>query len=102
MKQKLQTEVIIVGSGNSYQGDSKGEFLVTHYYIHWLHKQPYELQLFGPKTIWQHYTDSGIEEEVNNKLLSFLQARVDSEIKKVAWSERGMQPDDGWSFDIII
>jgi len=111
MNKKLQNEVSIVGAGDSYWGgggNSTGEFLVTHYDISWIDyeegdgNQPYGLQLFGPKTIWQHYTDSGIVKEVNDKLLTFLQENVDPRIKRVAWSEQGMQPDSGWSFDILL
>jgi hypothetical protein len=63
--------------------------------------EPYELQLFGPRTEWFHYTDSRIEREVEKAMLPIVRALYpNSKIKSIGWSEQGMQPNGGWSFDI--
>ena len=65
--------------------------------------EPYELQLFGPETEWRHYTDSGIQSGVNKHLLKWVRGLYPKfEISHISWSEQGMQPDGGWSFDIIV
>lgn len=97
----------VTGKGDSLWCDSpesKRTFLVTKATVRNLADtdEPYELQLFGPATVWSHYTDSGIKEGVNAIMLPIIQALYPSyKIKKITWSEQGMQPDDGWSFDII-
>lgn len=108
MKQKLPTKVTINGVGDSLWGPSRGAYDITDYSIDYLDydgegkEEPYELRLFGEDTKWFHYTDSQIQADVNRTLLQFLQDHVDSRIMSVTWSEQGMQPAEGWSFDINI
>jgi hypothetical protein len=96
---------IINGCGDSLWGKSLGEFTVNRMEFNDFcdTEQPYELQLFGPKTKWQHYTDSQICAEVNEKLLQIVKDKYPKyTVEYITWSEQGMQPDKGWSFDIII
>lgn len=63
--------------------------------------EPYELVLHGPETEWVHYTDNGIEKEVNKHFIPLVQKMYpDHVVKRITWSEQGMQPENGWSFDI--
>jgi hypothetical protein len=97
----------VEGRGNSLWcslEESKREFEVTGYLFNNFCDtgEPYELQLFGPETEWFHYTDTGIQRDVNKHLKQWVQEQYpDYEIIKIVWSEQGMQPSGGWSFDII-
>ena len=62
----------------------------------------WELQLFGPKTHWKHYTDEQIAKEVNAFLKTLVSEKIGFEVKVIGWSEQGMQPDEGWSFDVVL
>jgi hypothetical protein len=103
----LPMPITIVGKGDSMwcnPHQSNKEFEVTGYiFNNFLDgEEPYELQLFGPETEWFHYTDNGIIRGVRLKLLPWIQEQFpDYKIDFVSWSEQGMQPDKGWSFDII-
>ncbi len=111
MKKKSQVKFkpfTVTGKGDSLwckKEVTKGvKFKVSHYQLNdFLDTgEPYELQLFGPTTEWVHYTDSGIRKGVNDALLPFLRATYpDYKIDHISWSEQGMQPENGWSFDII-
>lgn len=108
-KQHFETEHTITGLGDSLWGPSAGEFKVDSWLINTIDyregngEEPYELQLYGSNTEWYHYTDSQIESEVNEKILPWLKQQFPTHnIDEVTWSEQGMQPDNGWSFDIII
>ena len=95
----------ITGCGDSLWGKSKGEFTVDRLEFNNFCEtdQPYELQVFGPDTKWQHYTDSQIAKEVDELLKSKVQEHYPKyTIDYITWSEQGMQPDGGWSFDVII
>lgn len=64
--------------------------------------EPYEIQVFGPRTHWYHYTDKGIQAEVVKKLWDYVQKHYPNhKIKYIGWSEQGMQPEKGWSFDVV-
>jgi hypothetical protein len=79
------------------------EFIVTEMRTRNCHDsdEPYELVLFGPETEWVHYTDEGIEKAVNKHFVPLVQKMYpDHVIKRITWSEQGMQPENGWSFDI--
>ena len=97
----------VTGKGDSLwcsSHDTKGiEFKLDKASLNDLDGEPYELCLYGPKTEWFHYTDSGIENQVSKKMVPWLKKQYpDHNITKVCWSEQGMQPDKGWSFDIIV
>lgn len=96
--------VSIEGDGSSlWCDDSKGEYVVTDMEIDNFcdTEDPYELVLHGPDTKWEHYTDHGIEENVNRVFVPLVQrAYPNHTIVRITWSEQGMQPDNGWSFDI--
>lgn len=95
-------QIEISGRGDSLWGDSKGTWIVTRMVLRNLGNDPYELCLYGGGTHWTHYTDTRIEKEVNKKLLSTVQSLYpDHKITGIYWSEQGMQPTNGWSFDII-
>jgi len=108
---KAQT---IQGKGDSLWGISNGAYTVNKaevYLSFYSEKNELygELQLFGENTEWIQYTDSGIEKAVNrNKVIKAeivkqIKAEKDIDVKPetidISWSEQGMQPDGGWSFD---
>jgi hypothetical protein len=96
--------VSIEGDGSSlWCDDSNGEFVVTDMETrNFLDTdQPYELVLHGPDTKWAHYTDDAIEKNVNRIFVPLVQKEYPRHtIVSITWSEQGMQPTGGWSFDI--
>lgn len=65
-----------------------------------------EIRMFGKNTNWYQYTDEGIEKLVNKKDILDVCKKLIEDVggnpkKKweLCWSEQGMQPEDGWSFD---
>ena len=102
----MSISVVVRGNGTSLWCDpekSRREFVVNEMHTRNCHgsDEPYELVLYGPETEWSHYTDEGIEESVNKSFVRLVQERYpDHVIKRVTWSEQGMQPENGWSFDI--
>lgn len=96
--------VIIEGDGSSlWCDDSSGEYVVKEMSVRNCHRtdEPYELVLHGPKTRWEHYTDNAIEKNVNRIFVPLVQKEYPRHtIVRITWSEQGMQPDNGWSFDI--
>jgi hypothetical protein len=97
-------QVSIQADGSSIWCDnSQGKYAVTSMETRNLcdTNEPYELVLHGPKTKWEHYTDNGIEANVNRVFVPLVQkAYPNYTIVAITWSEQGMQPEDGWSFDI--
>jgi len=71
-----------------------------------------ELQLFGENTNWYQYTDDRISKEVNAskvirdevlKQVKMYHPNIGvKDVEWIVWSEQGMQPDNGWSFDVSI
>lgn len=102
------TSFTVKGKGDSlwcHSHTTKGvEFKVTKAVLHpGFEGEPYELELFGPKTEWYHYTDSGIQKQASKAVLPWLKAQYpEHKITGICWSEQGMQPDRGWSFDICV
>ena len=104
--------VQIKGNGTSLWGESNGTYnvkkVVLNYFAEENNTVYAEVQLFGSNTKWTHYTDTAIEKNVQKS------KTIINEIKKQAkethgydltdikidWSEQGMQPDKGWSFDM--
>lgn len=109
--QSLDRNIKIHGNGTSIWGPSKGTFVVGRMELNdFCEGGPYELQLFSPlgklkngqNTEWHHYTDKQIEKEVNKHFLPIVREHYpEYRIRRIAWSEQGMQPDGGWSFDVI-
>ena len=99
-------KVSVFGDGTSLwcpADRSRGEFVVTEMRTrNFLDSDdPYELVLYGPATSCDHYTDRGIEKSVNKHFVPLVQKMYpDHVIKRITWSEHGMQPENGWSFDI--
>lgn len=98
--------VAVRGDGTSLwcsSEQSDREFVVTEMSTRNCHgsDEPYELVLRGSETEWVHYTDNGIEKSVNKHFVPLVQEMYpDFVVKRITWSEQGMQPDGGWSFDI--
>jgi len=103
--------ITIKGNGSSLWGDSNGEYFVTDYEI----IQPDEddedyeemkdyitVNVFSTNTQWCQYTDGQIESDVNSKLKPFLEKEIGRKISSIVWSEQGMQPYDGWNFDVVL
>lgn len=101
---ELKEPVEITGNGTSlWCKDSAGVFTVNEMRVRNCHgsDEPYELRLHGPSTRWDHYTDEGIENDVDRIFKPIVQRMYPTYvITSIEWSEQGMQPDDGWSFDI--
>lgn len=113
----MKVKYIIEGNGSSLWGPSYGSFRVDRIEMNYIadecEKNDYfgELRAYGPDTEWSHYTDRKIEEEMNARktALAFIRKTIaeklgvkPKEVKmpKISWSEQGMQPDGGWSFDV--
>lgn len=106
--------VQIKGDGSSLWGESNGTYKVEKIKLRSIgpsysdkNKAFAEVQLFGSNTEWVHYTDNAIEKGVANSktILNEVkkQALTDGYVIdkiKLSWSEQGMQPDGGWSFDM--
>lgn len=99
----------IKGNGTSLWGESNGLFLVKEINLNYKDNESTpawcEIQMFGDNIDWYQYTDRLIEKEVNEKCLDFcislLPEKVRTEKWKLIWSEQGMQPANGWSFDFF-
>lgn len=102
----MSISVKISGDGTSLwcsSEESGRDFVITEMRTRNCHDSddPYELVLFGSETEWVHYTDNGIEKDVNNHFVPLVQKMYpDHIVKRITWSEQGMQPENGWSFDI--
>jgi len=98
MKRK-KVNWIIKGAGDSFWGNSSGEYNVTKIELKTSDWDPNwgELIAYGPNLRWFQYTDTHIDEEMEK-----LVKTVFPKVTDVYWSEQGMQPDDGWSFDVEL
>ena len=110
----MKKPIIIRGAGDSLWGESSGEYIVhpektaMHLYGHSQHLDfSMTVDFFGDNLKWFHYTDSGIAKEINKKLKKVVEDEIlkttgkKIKIKKLSWSEQGMQPEFGWNFDVI-
>ncbi len=110
-------DLTITGDGSSLWAseESKGEWQITKGTLCGvaIGEEGYpagiwELQQFGPKTLWSHYTDDQIGKEVQEKLLLIVKEKIENAIEQpvsvraIGWSEQGMQPTKGWSFDVCL
>lgn len=109
MRNKFKPKFVpfsVTGDGTSLwceKEKSKRTFEVTSMKLNNLcgGEEPYELQLFGPDHEWFHYTDRRIQKEVEKNMLPLMKELYPkAKITGIEWSEQGMQPDKGWSFDI--
>lgn len=106
---KLNKPIIFNGKGDSLWGNSVGDFQVDQINLEYFSKDKTfgEIQMFGPNTEWFQYTDSRIKRQANRpevmayvrKLLTKVRADL-SKKWRICWSEQGMQPEKGWSFDL--
>jgi len=93
----------VVGDGSSLWGNSAGHHHVNNVTIERYEPCPEipeygnsgELQAFGNSLNWRCYTDREIEAQMKDLVI-----RHFPEIDHLSWSEQGMQPLNGWSFDI--
>jgi len=105
-QKKAKLPITVRGDGTSLwctKEESAKEFVITEMNTRPCvnSDEPYELVLHGPDTQWVQYTDKGIARAVNELFLPFVQElHPKYKIEKLMWSEQGMQPQDGWSFDI--
>lgn len=112
----LNPKIPINGKGDSLWGESAGNFYIERIELNYWNVDHGEIQCFGRSTEWFHYTDSLIEKEVNIKLITFIRELLKNEQEQniiyedidynldweLGWSKQGMQPDNGWSFDLFI
>ena len=112
------------GDGSSLWGNSRGIFSVTEVevdYVNWVSYPKNaktddihaSVTLSGPTTRGEHYTDSAIEKAAsrNAVILAAVRELVETKLAEAGikhrvpafhlrWSEWGMQPDNGWNFDL--
>lgn len=93
-KEITYLNVTIIGDGASLWGESDGEFLITKFIF-------YEdsMNLYGKDTKWYQYTDRSIEKEVNLLFGPLIKLLYNLDVN-ILWSEQGIQPKDGWDFDV--
>lgn len=108
---EFDIKITIQGNGSSLWAgkDSEGEWEITHGILHGCTIDEFaddggiwHLQLFGPRTHWKHYTDKLIEKEVNKLLREFVSEKIENPVVDICWSERDMQPSNGWDFDVCL
>lgn len=110
-------DVEIQGNNSSIWGPSDVHCVINHCDVSNYHRDDDNneitgnFQLYGTNTVWHHYTDRQIEEQVKtNKVIqaaigAAIQDKESVKIKKfnyICWSEQGMQPEKGWDFDFEI
>ena len=112
------------GDGSSLWGKSRGIFPVMQVevdYVNWVSYPKNaktdnihaSVTLSGPTTRAEHYTDSGLQKAANKNavILAAVRELVKTKLAEAGieqrvpafclrWSEWGMQPDDGWNFDL--
>lgn len=102
----IKPAITVKGNGTSLWGESDKEYVLTRYEVEDMSDYDEgleghgELQVFGKNTDWFQYTDRQIEKEVKKKLKPLVEAKLKKKVTYIGWSEQGMQPDGGWSFDI--
>lgn len=104
---KFTLRETISGNGTSLWSASKGKYPVTRGTLRGCLFDEYprgiwELCLYGPTLQWFQYTDQQIVAEVRSKLTPLLEEKIGHKISHIGWSEQGMQPDRGWSFDVVL
>lgn len=109
---EFDLDVTVKGDGSSLwcdEAESKREFQLTLATLEGVAMGDsdypngiWELQVFGPTTHWSHYTDQLISQEVNSKLKSVVEEKIGHKVQVIDWSEQGMQPELGWSFDVVL
>ncbi len=101
---KLKPIVKIQGDGSSLWGSSDKSYSISRIEVNCYDfaEDHGEVEFFGRNTKWFQYTDNLIEKEVTEKLKPIIEEVVGRKVKKLGWSEQGMQPDDGWSFDVTF
>lgn len=101
---KLDPPLVIEGDGSSMWGDSAGAYTVTRVMLAYVSDEGGtfgELQAEGEGLDWFQYTDRAIEATMHD-LLPVISELLGAEVTRISWSEQGMQPDRGWSFDITF
>lgn len=102
---------VIKGNGSSLWGKSDEEYIVDNIVLNYendeLDPDFCEIQMFGKNTKWFQYTDEAIIKKINspqilNYCKSLLPKFAQNKKWKLGWSEQGMQPRNGWSFDFYV
>lgn len=121
------TPFVVKGNGSSLWGKSNDEYTVNRFEvdsIDWLYDRAHidpkrifaSVSVFGKNTKWFQYTDRGITKSLksNKEFLdkireAIVKQIVDNEIElpvpsevQIGWSEQGMQPENGWNFDVTL
>ena len=108
---ELKLDLHIEGDGSSIWGPSKGNYHIITGELQGCcvgeddEDDPFgiwELQLYGPDTEPLQYTDKKIEEQVNQQLKELCGKHIGCKVDEIGWSEWGMQPEHGWSFDVTV
>jgi hypothetical protein len=103
---KVPFNTNIQGGGNSIWGKSNDLYQINQITIEIMYfdndNYAASLEVFGKNTNWSQYTDRKIEKEVNTVFKGIIEEKTGKKVKKIGWSEQGMQPKLGWNFDIIF
>lgn len=99
--------VTISGDGSSRWGKSKEEYELQTALINYVDNETkdnskyVEIIVKGKNTKWFQYTDNKIEKELK-EILKEKFKEFGLNLVKFGWSEQGMQPEKGWSFDAYL
>jgi len=104
MRIEWEQKLVVSGNGTSIWGDSNGEYKITRaeYHISDFSDTSASLSLFGENLTWSQYTDEQIEKQVKSLMVPVILENTGREIERLGWSEQGLQPEDGWNFDVIL
>lgn len=115
--------VTVKGNGTSLWGESNGNYKIKKMELNYLNLVAYpdekklyaSVDVFGDSIMWHQYTDKQIEKNINNSeiIKNSIEMMINNLLKhnninrqckasnlKISWSEQGLQPYDGWNFDI--
>lgn len=106
----LEPPIVVCGNGTSHNGDSLGKFELKKACVNGSDSEGYSLQLYGPNTRADQYTDGNIAVEVQRKLKQVIERETGRTLEALDWSEHGAQPstdfgdgcENGWDFDLIL
>jgi len=98
----MKIKATVYGKGDSLWGKSKGEFLLTTIELISSNNEWASINVFGPKTEWFQYTDTGIPTQLLRQIRKALKELLGKTIVRLCWSEQGMQPGNGWNFDVKL
>ena len=92
----------VEGKGDSIWGASNSTYSITHWEDTYFDGDFVSIIVYGENTQCYQYTDTRIPHQVLQYLRPALKKRFGRTIKRLSWSEQGMQPENGWNFDVQL